>query len=1209
MCYSRKLSLQPNVPQPEQVAGKTVKVVFIAAFAQHQDTAHLLSRFALDARVISVTASAKNARNGAFQFGQKDTYWPELATTSDEVLAQLRNALSNKPDVIVLGALPEWKHYPLDIRESIEKQVAAGGKLFIINNELLAGELFPEAVPCGEYHGGKINATAKFSSFGNGRVVCYNVDVDERHGYFIADSRYEAGFEYSIAFFADCLFRAAGNTGDGAVEAEVSGKPSLNIKTRRGDKLDLKIRRYEDYSLVSECSFDAVDVGEYNMEDFPADEYVVELKVYDGNAKLLDRQTIFFDIDNELEIIECGLDVVSGLPGGHLKVKTRLQENYHGLKMRCRWIDGWGRVLEETAPVPFVSEYGIEIPRNSLSVVNRIEIEFLSGDRLLRIVPLEIAVPTNVRQQDFPFLVWNLTDEFSWKQKCYFDALRTEALGDAICNCAINCETARYAALSHLRTVPYSTWFHKVGLDDCLFNAEWLNETTSQAEAAAVNHRDYGPMGYTLGDECYVDAFTKGGRFSSSEHVWVKFRSYLQKVYNDSLDELNREWETAFNSWDAVKFETDSELLKSFDNPAPWTDFRMFTADTFASIFRGLRDRIRHHDPEALVGWDGCEEYSSYDGIDWWEFTRDMEINVVYAGSTLGGSSGLTNRTFNSQAVKSFNPDAPLSGAFMNSIDYNYGGEYSTWHLLLNGYKSMWWWHATYPDYECGALKWDLTTAPIVSGIKEALREIRDGADTMLTHAEKQYSPVAIHYSANNFHASTLESGVGNHINNIGITKTEFWTAQQTVGRTIKADAELVEMFGDITPSGHYAPAFKNFYMLLKDIGLQPQTMARQQIELDILSESGIKVLVLPFTVSLSDQEVDAIRRFVEAGGLLIADYRCGFRDMHGKMRGQPALDDVFGVRHKSMRAVRGNCRVSVEYNFSRGGNFDTMFRDELELTGSGCVLDSYDDGTPMVNSGASVYGCHEDGSPAFIVNHFGRGKALLLNFDLYNYDHIRREQRHIDMLEMFRYMLWKLAELKAEIIPEYRNGAPTVTVETVRLNDRENIYHGIIPDFAVFNKVPVEGFLRLADDKHIYDVRAHQYLGMGSQEVVFAPGKPLLLAELPDKITGVDITMPPDIVAGMEVAIEIFVETHAGKNIPCTVKMEVMQPDGICPEYYVETLYLENGSGVFTFTPSLNAPTGCWKLKCTEYISGLYAEAVINVKKSLHKNLLKVEV
>ena len=56
--------------------------------------------------------------------------------------------------------------------------------------------------------------------------------------------------------------------------------------------------------------------------------------------------------------------------------------------------------------------------------------------------------------------------------------------------------------------------------------------------------------------------------------------------------------------------------------------------------------------------------------------------------------------------------------------------------------------------------------------------------------------------------------------------------------------------------------------------------------------------------MALSQSEADAIRRWTEQGGILIADYLPGVFDQHGKSRPRGILDDVFGVERDSAAAV-----------------------------------------------------------------------------------------------------------------------------------------------------------------------------------------------------------------------------------------------------------------------------------------------------------------
>jgi hypothetical protein len=52
--------------------------------------------------------------------------------------------------------------------------------------------------------------------------------------------------------------------------------------------------------------------------------------------------------------------------------------------------------------------------------------------------------------------------------------------------------------------------------------------------------------------------------------------------------------------------------------------------------------------------------------------------------------------------------------------------------------------------------------------------------------------------------------------------------------------------------------------------------------------------LILPEVIAISQAEADAIRRFVEAGGVVIADRFCGLTDEHGKWLAQPQLADLW---------------------------------------------------------------------------------------------------------------------------------------------------------------------------------------------------------------------------------------------------------------------------------------------------------------------------
>ena len=72
-------------------------------------------------------------------------------------------------------------------------------------------------------------------------------------------------------------------------------------------------------------------------------------------------------------------------------------------------------------------------------------------------------------------------------------------------------------------------------------------------------------------------------------------------------------------------------------------------------------------------------------------------------------------------------------------------------------------------------------------------------------------------------------------------------------------------------------------------------------------SLKGVKALLLPNAVLLSDDEMDIIREYVSEGGGLIATYRTSLCDENGAARGGFGLSDVFGVSYTGVEADTEN--------------------------------------------------------------------------------------------------------------------------------------------------------------------------------------------------------------------------------------------------------------------------------------------------------------
>ncbi|MBO4303582.1 MAG: beta-galactosidase trimerization domain-containing protein [Lentisphaeria bacterium] len=121
----------------------------------------------------------------------------------------------------------------------------------------------------------------------------------------------------------------------------------------------------------------------------------------------------------------------------------------------------------------------------------------------------------------------------------------------------------------------------------------------------------------------------------------------------------------------------------------------------------------------------------------------------------------------------------------------------------------------------------------------------------------------------------------------------------------------------------------------------------------------GYKVLLLPRVNAVSDVAAEKIRKFVKDGGTVIADVRTGIFTDHLVLREKGAFDEVSGLsREKLLPAAETKLDVP-------GLPEGSLFHPE-----------------PGVRAGtAKALFSTKDGLPVFLVNRYGKGTFLTLNF------------------------------------------------------------------------------------------------------------------------------------------------------------------------------------------------------------------------------------
>lgn len=134
----------------------------------------------------------------------------------------------------------------------------------------------------------------------------------------------------------------------------------------------------------------------------------------------------------------------------------------------------------------------------------------------------------------------------------------------------------------------------------------------------------------------------------------------------------------------------------------------------------------------------------------------------------------------------------------------------------------------------------------------------------------------------------------------------------------------------------------------------------------------GFRVLVLANISNLSDEQADVVRKFVAAGGGLIATHETSLCDEKGRRRPDFALADVFGAHYrKTLPAAHRVLSLVPESPLATGGASATPSHDEphvdvaADASKIAATLTGEDLGTTRV--------------PAVIISSFGRGRCVYI--------------------------------------------------------------------------------------------------------------------------------------------------------------------------------------------------------------------------------------
>jgi hypothetical protein len=667
------------------------------------------------------------------------------------------------------------------------------------------------------------------------------------------------------------------------------------------------------------------------------------------------------------------------------------------------------------------------------------------------------------------------------------------------------------------------------------------------ARAKAMYNMDY----YFVGDEGSLGSYADPVEFCFGPHTLRAFREWLKTEYG-TLETLNRSWSSGFREWAEVVPLTTEEARKS-GRFAPWADHRTYMEIAFANAYAAVRKAVREGDPDGRIALSGTQVTTPYNGCDWYRLDRIIDDFLSYSG----GNQWEIHRSFAKPGARvGFWTGYGRSGAAV---------KHEVWSAALSGvlFPNLFW--------SPSIVNPDLTFSRSGRDLGEALRALRfEGVGKLLMESERVSDGVALHYSMASVHAAGI---LGHHANN---------------NDDDEAPSES---------SGWSFPGNRDGWVrVLSDLGLSVDFVSSEQVESGALG--GHRVFVLPLSLALSAAETEAIRRFVESGGVVIAAGAAGLMDEHCVYESEGRLDELLGISappaaSRGTAAPRGSGPVSVSEEGATWG-----LKPE--------ALEGLETLEPEVRA-ASGQALLKVGSTGVVIGRrVGTGRAVYLNTLMDRYPRLRGKSWGGGAYRALVERILTHAGIRpaVTVLDSAGQPAPHTTVSRYRFGDDEvvAVLNGNLGVDARFGVDGVTAFektvgpesrqdeltLRLPRAANVTNVRTGEALGLsGTLRAKLAPGDALVLA-LGASRGQLTLEGAAKARRGEHVAFTLRVSASGRRLVRC----HVFDPENRFLPEYARNVLAEGGGGRFVLPTARNDAPGRYLVRAQDVTSGAAAEA-----------------
>ena len=477
----------------------------------------------------------------------------------------------------------------------------------------------------------------------------------------------------------------------------------------------------------------------------------------------------------------------------------------------------------------------------------------------------------------------------------------------------------------------------------------------------------------SLDDEISTTSFINPMDWCYAPSTMKAMRLWLQARYG-GLERLNRAWATRFETWaQVVPPTTDAVRAREFVRDWPrrltaWAEQREFMDIVLARAVGRLAATSRRAAPGLPVGIEGGQLPSAFGGYDWSRLLAQVDWVEPY------NMNGLRSLLRSWRRPGSMHFETLFPGKNAGSTMLSVAQLWDAYAHALSGV--IVWSSGRFFEKHAGSKVAASKPAQLSAygrALARELPKLRRPRASWLVGAETWPGDIVV-----------LESQAS--------VRLHWMLDSRPDGKSWPKRLSSYERTHSTSVAARHS-----WVRLLQDLGyafrfVRPADLGRERMG----GKRRPRALILPSMLALSEQEIAAIRRFAELGGLVIADETPARYSRALVLRRKPALDAFFGIaREGAQRQVlEGKALPSAQRLPSSVALCESGLAPE-GLTIARRVTDAA--AAPLIRRGLEALGVqrHAGESWCQFERNVGKGRAVLLNLAVMEYASQRLERKH----------------------------------------------------------------------------------------------------------------------------------------------------------------------------------------------------------------------